>query len=54
MPNRQFHVLTSMRRLIHGAFLFFSLFIGFRFYQFYQWAIAGGEYTERPPSVEAI
>jgi len=54
MPARQFRVLTSMRRLIHGAFLFFCLFIGLRFYQFYQWAVSGGPYTPRPPAVEAF
>ncbi|MBU4263040.1 MAG: 4Fe-4S binding protein [Proteobacteria bacterium] len=54
MPNRHFLVLPLMRRLVHGAFLLFCLFIGFRFYQFYQWAVAGGNYTPRPPSVEAF
>ena len=54
MPARQFRVLTSMRRLIHGALLLFCLFIGLRFYQFYQWAVGGGPYTPRPPAVEAF
>jgi len=49
MPNRQFLVLPLMRRVIHGAFLLFRLFTGLRFYQFYQWAVAGGTYTLRPP-----
>ena len=43
-----------MRRLIHGAWLLFCLFIGLRFYQFYQWAVSGGPYTQRPPAVEAF
>jgi len=43
-----------MRRLIHGAWLLFCLFIGLRFYQFYQWAVSGGPYMPRPPAVEAF
>jgi hypothetical protein len=46
--------VAPLRRLIHGAFLLFRLFTGFRFYRFYQWAVAGGDYTPRPPSVEAF
>lgn len=54
MAGRQLRLLAPLRRLIHGAFLLFCLFIGWRFYQFYQWAVGGGDYTPRPPSVEAF
>jgi len=54
MPSRQLPLLPQMRRLIHGAFLLFCLFIGFRFYLFYQWAVAGGDYSPRPAAVEAF
>ena len=46
--------LSKIRRLLLGAFGLFTFFIGWRFYQFYQWTIDQGEYVARPPSVESF
>ena len=54
MAGRFIRLLPPLRRLVQGGFLLFSLFIGFRFYQFFQWAVADGDYTPRPPAVEAF
>lgn len=48
-------LLPGLRSAIQSLYLLFSLYIGFRFYQFYQWAMNGqGEAPTRPPSVEAF
>ena len=54
MAGRFIRLLPPLRRLVQGGFLLFSFFIGFRFYQFFQWAVADGDYTPRPPAVEAF
>ena len=54
MSGRIISLLPPLRRLVQGGFLLFSLFVGVRFYQFFQWAVAGGDYTPRPPAVEAF
>lgn len=46
--------LSKIRQLLLGVFGLFTLFIGWRFYQFYQWTIDQGGYVPRPPSVEAF
>jgi polyferredoxin len=54
MTDRFTRYLPPLRRMVQGAFLLFTLFVGFRFYRFFQWAVAGGDYTPRPPAVEAF
>lgn len=47
--------VRRMRLLIQSAFGVFCLYAGFRFYQFYLWAIgASPTYVSRPPSVEGF
>ena len=40
--------------LVQTAFAVFSIYIGWRFYLFYSWAMGQGEYVARPPAVEAF
>lgn len=54
MTGRPIRLLPPLRRLVQGGFLLFTLFVGLRFYQFYQWAVAGADYTPRPAAVEAF
>ena len=47
-----FHML---RLLVQSAFLLTCLYSGYRFYQFYQWAIgSSATFVERPPAVEGF
>jgi len=44
-----------LRLIVHNAFLVFTLFVGYRFYLFYLWAIGGSStYVPRPSSVEGF
>ena len=46
---------TSLRRTVQALFALTCLVAGFRFYQFYQWAIGNSpNYVPRPPAVEAF
>ncbi len=52
-PQRQ--DLGRLRAVVHNAFLVFSLFVGYRFYLFYLWAIhRSSAFVPRPPSVEGF
>jgi len=47
--------LIRYRLVVHNAFLVFSLWVGYRFYLFYQWAIGqSSTFVQRPPSVEGF
>lgn len=47
--------LSPLRKLIQGGFIIFCLWMGYRFYLFYLWAIGKSEiYVPRPPSVEGF
>ena len=47
--------LTRLRVLVQASFALFCLYSGFRFYQFYLWAMGYSDtYVSRPPSVEAF
>ena len=51
--NRKY--LNYIRFFVQACFTIFSLYIGYRFYLFYEWAIGKGEaYYPRPPGVEAF
>lgn len=52
--SKNVRFLIPMRRVIHGAFLFYCLYIGYQFQQFFTWAITNEKYTPRPPSIEAF
>ena len=48
-------LLPRLRRAVQSLYLLFSLYVGFKFYHFYQWAMSGqGEPPMRPPAVEAF
>ncbi len=48
-------LLPGLRKAVQNIYLLFSLFVGFRFYQFYQWAMNGqGQPLSRPAAVEAF
>lgn len=54
-PNLQRHDLGLLRAVVHNAFLVFSLFVGYRFYLFYLWAMhRSSTFVPRPPSVEGF
>lgn len=47
--------LGLLRLVVHNAFLAFTLFAGYRFYLFYQWAVGRTTaFSARPPSVEGF
>ena len=47
--------LGLLRLLVHNGFLAFTLFAGYRFYLFYQWAVGRTTaFAARPPSVEGF
>ena len=47
--------LTTLRLLVQSGFLCFSLYCGYRFYQFYQWALGKSPtLVARPPAVEGF
>ena len=47
--------LKTLRLSVQGAFALFCLYSGYRFYQFYLWAMGSSEvFVVRPPSVEAF
>lgn len=53
----QFQVqhLRPLRKIIQGGFTVFCLWMGYRFYLFYLWAIGRSEmYVPRPPAVEGF
>ena len=46
--------LRKLRTAVQAAFATFCLYTGFRFYQFYLWALDRSDvYVPRPPAVEA-
>ena len=45
--------LSAIRRTVQASFGLFTLYVGFQFFQFYQWAMGQGAYVPRPPAVEA-
>jgi hypothetical protein len=52
---RAWTTVSRIRMMIQIGFSFFCLVAGYRFYQFYGWAIGQTEiYTARPASVEAF
>src|SRR5210317_763239 len=47
--------LGKLRMLVQAAFATFCLYTGYRFYQFYLWALDRSEtFVPRPPAVEAF
>ena len=46
--------LSAIRRTVQASFGLFTLYVGFQFFQFYQWAMGQGAYVPRPPAVEAF
>jgi polyferredoxin len=47
--------LAQIRMAVQAAFFIFCLWAGYRFYQFYNWAIGQTEaYVSRPPAVEGF
>ena len=47
--------LSLLRGLVQTGFVIFCLWMGYRFYQFYLWAMGKSEiYVPRPPSVEGF
>lgn len=47
--------LTRLRVMVQASFALFCLYSGYRFYQFYLWAMGRSDvYVPRPPSVEAF
>ncbi|MFA6498902.1 MAG: 4Fe-4S binding protein [Desulfurivibrionaceae bacterium] len=45
----------KLRLLVQSAFLLACLYSGYRFYQFYQWAIGNSAtFVERPPAIEGF
>lgn len=47
--------LHLYRLLVQSGFLLFTIYVGFRFYRFYLWAIgASTAYVPRPPAVEGF
>jgi len=47
--------LTTLRLLVQSGFLWFSLYCGYRFYQFYQWALGKSPtLVARPAAVEGF
>jgi polyferredoxin len=47
--------LHRLRWLVQGGFALFCLYIGVRFYQFYQWAVGqSAAFVPRPPAVEGF
>jgi polyferredoxin len=53
--TNRFISVPALRTLVQAAFTLFCLYAGFRFYQFYQWAMGETQtYVPRPPSVEGF
>jgi hypothetical protein len=47
--------ISRLRTTVQGCFTLFCIFVGYRFYCFYLWALDRSEtYVSRPPSVEAF
>ena len=47
--------IARLRMTVQAAFAFLCLFAGYRFYQFYNWAIGQSEtFVSRPPAVEGF
>mgnify|MGYP005844449201 CR=1 FL=1 len=47
--------LKTLRLIVQNLFLVFTLYMGFRFYQFYLWALGRSDtFVARPPSVEGF
>jgi len=54
-PNPSRLNLHKLRLLVQSAFLLACLYSGYRFYQFYQWALGNSAtFVARPPSVEGF
>ncbi|MDD2467295.1 MAG: 4Fe-4S binding protein [Desulfobulbus sp.] len=56
MPaNAFFHKnISGIRRTVQASFGLFTLYIGYRFFLFYQWTLDQGPYIARPPAVEGF
>lgn len=53
-PSRMLN-FHQLRLLVQSAFLLFTLYSGYLFYQFYQWALGNSTtFVARPPSVEGF
>lgn len=46
--------ITVIRRTVQAAFGLFTLYVGYLFFLFYQWAMGQGDYVARPPAVEGF
>ena len=55
-PADRFRIdLHTLRLLVQSAFLLTCLYAGYRFYQFYQWALGNSAtFVARPPAVEGF
>jgi len=52
---RDFATISRLRRTVQAAFALLCLLSGYRFWQFYRWAIGqSNAYVARPPSVEGF
>ncbi|MCB2181580.1 MAG: 4Fe-4S binding protein [Desulfobulbaceae bacterium] len=46
--------ITAIHRFVQAVFGIFTLYVGYRFYLFYNWTMDQGEYVARPPAVEGF
>lgn len=46
--------ITPIRHTVQATFGLFTLYSGYRFYLFYQWALGHGDYVARPAAVEGF
>lgn len=55
MDLKNYKIIKLVRIAVQGSFALFCLYIGYRFFCFYEWAIGNSDqFIPRPPSVEAF